>query len=58
MKDDFGGQIMKEFVGLKAKTYSYLKSNNHEEKNPKSTGKCAIKNYIQYVRKKKLNVLI
>ena len=49
---------MKEFVGLKAKTYSYLKSNNHEEKNPKSTGKCVIKNYIQYVRKKKLNVLI
>ena len=49
---------MKEFVGVKAKTYSYLKSNNNEEEKTKGTGKCVIKNYIQYVRKKKLNVLI
>ena len=26
MKDELGGQIMEEFVGLKAKTYSYLKT--------------------------------
>ena len=25
MKDELGGEIMKKFVGLKAKTYSYLK---------------------------------
>ena len=25
MKYDLGGQIMKEFAGLRAKTYSYLK---------------------------------
>ena len=25
MKDELGGRIMKEFVGFRAKTYSYLK---------------------------------
>ena len=32
LKDELGGQIMKEFVGLRAKTYSYLKDNNDEDK--------------------------
>ena len=40
MIDELGGQIMKEFVGLGAKTYSYLKDNNDEDKNAKSTKKC------------------
>ena len=35
MKDGLGGQIMKEFVGLRAKTYSYLKDNNNEDKKSK-----------------------
>ena len=35
MKDELGEQIMKKFVGLKAKTYSYLSDNNDEDKNPK-----------------------
>ena len=28
MKDEFGGQIMKNCVELRPKTYSYLKGNN------------------------------
>ena len=35
MKDKLGEQIMKEFVGLRAKTYSYLKDNNDEDKKAK-----------------------
>ena len=35
MKDELGGQNMKEFVGLRAKTYSCLKDNNDEDKKNK-----------------------
>ena len=37
MKDELGGQIMKKFVGLRAKTYSYLKYNNDKDKKAKGT---------------------
>ena len=43
MKDELGGQIKKEFVGLKAKTYSYLKDSNDEDKKSKDTKKYVIK---------------
>ena len=37
MKDELGGKIKKEFVGLRAKPYSYLKDNNNEYKKAKGT---------------------
>ena len=35
MKDKLVGEIMKELVGLKEKTYSYLKDNNDQNKKAK-----------------------
>ena len=35
MKYELGGKIMKEFVVLRPKTYSYLKDNNDEDKKSK-----------------------
>ena len=35
MKDELGGEIMKKFVGLRAKTRSYLKDNNDEDEKAK-----------------------
>ena len=32
MKDQLGGKIMTKFVGLGAKSYSYLKDDGSEEK--------------------------
>ena len=39
---------MKEFVGLRAKTYSYLKDNNDEHKKGKGTKKCVIKINLKF----------
>ena len=36
MKDELGGKVLKEFLGLKAKTYSYLKDNNDKAKKQKA----------------------
>ena len=35
MNDNLGGKIMKEFVGLRVKTYSYLIDDNSEDKKNK-----------------------
>ena len=48
MKDELGRQIVKELVGLIAKTYRYLKVNNDEDKKAKDTNKCAIKRTIKF----------
>ena len=48
MKDELCGQIMKEFAGLRTKTYSYLKDNNNEDKKAKCTKKCVIKRKLKF----------
>ena len=48
MKDDLGRQIMKEFVGLRAKTYNYLKDNNGEDKKAKGTKKGVVKRKLKF----------
>ena len=42
-KDESGGKIMIEFVGITAKTYAYLMDNDTEYKKAKGTKKCIIK---------------
>ena len=48
MKDELGGQITTEFVGSRAKTYSYLKVSNDEDKKAKDTKKCLIKRKLKF----------
>ena len=48
MKDELGVQTVKEFVGLRAKTYSQIKGNNDEDKTAKGTKKCAIKRKLKF----------
>ena len=47
MKDEYGGKIMINFVGLKAKTCSYLIDDSSEDKKAKCTKKCAIKRKLK-----------
>ena len=46
IKDELGGQIMKEFVGLRVKKYSHLKDSNDEDKKAKK--ECVLKKIIQF----------
>ena len=48
MKDEIGGQMMKEFFGLRAKTYNYWKDNSDEDKKPKRTKKCVIQGKLKF----------
>ena len=48
MKDELGGQIMKKFVGLRAKTYGYLKDSNDDHKKVKGTKRCVIKRNLNF----------
>ena len=39
-KDELGGRIMKELVGIRAKTYAYLMDDDSERIKAKRTKKC------------------
>ena len=60
MKDELGGKTMKEFCGLRAKTYAYLLDDNSGKKKAKETKKCVIKrrlifeNYKNYLFNNKI----
>ena len=48
MKDELGEKIMTEFIGLKAKTYSYLMDDNIGVKKAKETKGCVIKRIFKF----------
>ena len=46
--DELGGKIMKEFVGLRAKTWAYLMDDDSKHKKAKGTKKCVIKRELKF----------
>ena len=48
MKDELAGRIIREFVALTPKTYSYLTDDCREDKKAKVTKKCVIKRMIKF----------
>ena len=48
MKDELGGKIMTKFVGLGAKTYSFLIDDDSEDKKAKGTKKFIIKTKFKF----------
>ena len=48
MKDELGGRIMKEFIELRPKCYSYLTDDGNVDKKAKGTKKCVIKKEIMF----------
>ena len=42
-KDELGGEIMKQFCALRAKTYTYLMDDDNEKKKARGVKKCIIK---------------
>ena len=48
MKDELSRKIMSKFVGLRAKTYSYLIDDGSEDKKAKGTKKCVVKRKLKF----------
>ena len=47
-KDELGGKIMKEFVAIRAKTYSYLMHDDTKHRKAKGTKKCVIERRLVF----------
>ena len=54
MKDELGGKIMTELVGLRAETYSYLLDDDSEDKKAKGTQICVINRKLKLNHKNRL----
>ena len=52
MKDELGRKTITKFVGLRAKTYSYLIDDGSEDKKAKGTKKCVIKRKLKFENNK------
>ena len=48
MKDELGGKIMREFVSLRPKCYTYLMDDGKVDKKGKGTKKCVIKGCLKF----------
>ena len=48
MKDKLGRKLMTKFVGLKAKTYSYLTDDSSKNKKAKGTKKCVTERKLKF----------
>ena len=48
MKVELGGKIMRQFLGIRAKTYSYLIDDDSEDKKAKGTKKCVTKRKLKF----------
>ena len=48
IKHELGGQMIKQFIGSTAKTSSYLKHNDDQDKKAKGTEKCVIKRKLKF----------
>ena len=48
MKVELGREIMTEFVGLRAKNYTYLIDDVSEDKKVKGTKKCVMKRKLKF----------
>ena len=48
MNDKLGGKVMTKFVGLRAKSCSYLTDDGSKDKKAKDTKKCVIKRKLKF----------
>ena len=47
MKDELGGKIIIKFIGLRAKSYSYLIDDSSEDEKAKGKKRCAVKRKLK-----------